>query len=127
LLSRLCRWWLNLTLSSLLLSRRARPLRRLFFFLLFLIYLRRLGDTHAIKWCGVRWSKYQSRQNRADPQPLFCFLHPFRFYDVKRELPDSKSWPTKVSQLGHRDLYYRLEVSTSDNLQSQNLEQRFTS
>jgi hypothetical protein len=53
LLSRLYRWRLNLTLLSSLLSRRARPLR-LFLFILFLIYLRRLGDKHAIKWRGVR-------------------------------------------------------------------------
>ena len=56
LLSRRRRWWLYLTLPSLLLSRRwlARSLRRLFLFLLFLICLRRLRNhKHAIDWCRV--------------------------------------------------------------------------
>jgi hypothetical protein len=55
------RWrWLNRRLLrrrlhlTLLWRWRARPLRRLFLFLLFLICLRRLGDhKHALKWRGV--------------------------------------------------------------------------
>jgi hypothetical protein len=74
LLSRRCWWWLNLTSWR----RLARPLRRLF--LLFLISLRRLGDhKQAIEWCGVRRSKHQGRQYRADQQPFFCFKHLCRF------------------------------------------------
>jgi hypothetical protein len=73
LLSRRRRWWLNLTLlrrrwgrlnlrllrrrlhlTLLWRLRRARPLRRIFLFLLFLICLGRLGDhEHAIEWRGV--------------------------------------------------------------------------
>jgi hypothetical protein len=40
--------------NSVLWRWRARPLRQLFLFLLFLICLRRLGDyEHAIEWRGV--------------------------------------------------------------------------
>jgi hypothetical protein len=49
---RLLRRRLHLTLLWRL--RRARPLRRIFLFLLFLICLGRLGDhEHAIEWRGV--------------------------------------------------------------------------
>jgi hypothetical protein len=53
---RLNLWLLRRRLHLTLLwrLRRARPLRRLFLFLLFLICLRRLSDhEHAIEWRGV--------------------------------------------------------------------------